>query len=97
MIRGSTPTHTFRVPFDTSTIDELHLIYSTNGKVRVRKTKEDCILKDNTIEVMLTQDDTLKLTEAFVNIQLRVVRDGVVFSSRALAVPVGKCLEDEVI
>ena len=97
MIRGSTPTHTFTVPFETDTIDELHIVYSQNGIVKVKKTKEDCKLKDRKIETTLSQEDTLQFTDAYVHIQLRVVREGVVFSSRVLAIPVGRCLEDEVI
>ena len=97
MIRGTTATHTFTVPFDVSTIDALSVAYSQNGKLKVRKTKDDCVLKNNTISVTLSQHDTLMFTDSQVSIQLKVSRSGVVMASKIVMIPVDRCLDCEVL
>ena len=69
MIRGTTPTFTFtiRPKRQTDTIDltEAEHIYLTilQGRTEIEKTEEDMEITANTVEVWLTQDESLKLVE----------------------------------
>ena len=80
MVRGSTPTFTFTIPFDVSLIDKLYVTVEQTvegEKIQVEKSKEQCTLKGNQIECKLTQEDTLSFKESYhVLIQLRVLTAG---------------------
>lgn len=77
MIRGTTPTHTFEIPFNTSMIASVRVVYAQDDAVIVTKCTEDCIFDGNTINVTLTQEDTLKFDcKKCVQIQLRVLTTG---------------------
>ena len=56
--RGTTPTHTFTFPFDTSSIKSLKIIYAQGDVEVFHKTKEDCRLDGNSAYVTLTQEET---------------------------------------
>lgn len=98
MIRGTTPKHTFTIPFDTSTIDDVRIIYAQGDEQKFVKELADCTLDGNTISVTLTQEQTFLFTDdKLVQIQLRVkTNTGEILSSDVLVVFVGKCLDTEV-
>ncbi|MBR5835593.1 MAG: hypothetical protein IKY66_05450 [Bacteroidales bacterium] len=96
MIRGTTPTHSFTLPINVDTIDEIHIIYSQNGRVKVRKTKKDCAMWDNKVELKLSQNETLNFTHAPVQMQVRIMRQDTVMASKVFTLNCGKCLENEV-
>ena len=100
MIRGTTPTHTFNIPYNATDIDVVRIIYAQSDKEIFVKTTEECSLTDKSIVVQLTQEDTFKFDNNYpVQIQLRVkMKDtGVVMSTKVMRVTVGKCLENEVL
>lgn len=99
MIRGTTPTHIFRLPFDTSLIDEVRIIYSQNDEQILVKETVDCNLDGNTISVTLTQEDTFKFDcKKCVQIQVRVLTArGEALASKIKHIDVEKCLDNEVI
>lgn len=92
MIRGTTPTHTFEVPFDTGTIDELEIQYVQGRNAILTKIKDDCVLAENIIRVDLTQEETLRFKEGYATVQLRVSRQGIVMACKPFVMPVGRCL-----
>lgn len=92
MIRGTTPTHTFEVPFHTSTIDELEILYVQGKGPILTKVKDDCTFTDNVIRVDLTQEETLKFKEGYATVQLRVSRQGIVMACKPFVMPVGRGL-----
>lgn len=95
MKRGTTPTHTFTVPFDTAGISEARVIYSQQGRTVLVKT--DLTMEKNVITVRLTQEDTFRFSPDRVDIQLRVkFPDGTVLASDIRTVPVERCLEEVV-
>lgn len=97
MMRGTTPKHTFNIPFDVSIIKELRVVY-LQGKVCVVKKNEDCILEGETITVNLSQQDTFKFDSKPTEIQIRIkTNDGQVFGSSIKNIDVGRCLDDEVL
>lgn len=99
MIRGTTPTHIFTIPIDTSLIKEVRVAYAQDDVALVIKTTEDCSLADKTITTTLTQEDTFTFDcRKPVQIQLRVLTTGgKVFNSLVEIVGVSKCLSNEVL
>lgn len=99
MIRGTTPIHTFTIPFDISLIKEVKIIYSQEDEQILCKRMEDCVLEGTVIKTSLTQEDTFKFDcKKPVQIQVRVLTiDHEVLASNIINVTVGKCLDDEVL
>ena len=74
MIKGTTPTHTFSLPFGTEMIKKIEVVYAQNDAVKLTKESEDCAFDGNTVSVKLTQEDTLVFDEGVcVEIQVRVL------------------------
>lgn len=74
MIRGTTPTHTFNIPYDASLVEDFRVSYSqyekiideygevkTVAKTLITKKMGDVnvTLEEKTIKVRLTQEETL--------------------------------------
>lgn len=99
MIRGTTPTHTFNLPFDTSLIDKVRVLYAQNDAVILVKNESDCVANDDTITLKLTQEETFLFDRKLpVEIQVRILcNDGTVLTSVPYKVGVLKCLQDEVL
>ena len=99
MIRGTTPTHTFTLPFDVARVKQIRILYAQNRNVLVTKETADCVMEGSTVSVTLTQEDTFKFDcEEHVQIQLRVLTtDGQALSTPIKVVDVGTCLDTEVI
>lgn len=99
MQRGTTPTHFFNLPFDTSLISCVRVIYAQHDQVVFVKSTADCIMEGDQIRVTLTQEDTLLLDcSALVQVQLRVLTTaGEALATDVILVGVGKCLDNEVL
>lgn len=99
MIIGTTPKHTFNIPFDTSLISKVRVLYSQDDVLVLTKKHEDCVIENNTVTVELTQEDTFKLDHTKdVEIQLRVLTTGNdAIASIPKKVGIVKCLETEVL
>lgn len=99
MIRGTTPTHTFQIPFNTNLLKEIRISYAQKDDVVVEKSTEDCKLDGMNITVKLTQEETLRFSEnVMAALQLRVLlNDGNVLATPVLRLDVGELLQDEVI
>ena len=99
MIRGTTPTHTFNIPFDTSLVDEVKITYAQEDEIVLVKGTPDCILDTNTIKVTLSQDDTFKFDcKKSVQVQLRILtKSGEALASVVENIGVSKCLDNEVL
>ena len=77
MIRGTTPTHTFIIPLDTSMIAEVMVIYAQDDQEVFHKDTYDCEMDGNEISVKLTQEETLMFNPLRnVQIQLRLLTTG---------------------
>lgn len=99
MTRGTTPTHTYTLPFGVENVEKLRIIYAQDGESKLVKTEEDCTLAGDTVTVRLTQEETLAFySECLVEIQVRVLTpEGEALASNVMRVKPGVCLEDEVI
>lgn len=77
MTRGTTPTHSFVLPFAADMIEECSIAYSQKGQTRLIKRTEDCILEENIVSTKLSQQETLGFDECvYVEIQLKVKLKG---------------------
>ena len=96
MIRGTTPTLTFTLPFSTSTIKSMMLTFSQSGREVFTLTQNDCVLEDTSCEVHLTQKQTLKFsTASMVEIQIRVLtNDGNALASNIITTSASRILKD---
>lgn len=99
MTRGTTPTHTYSLPFDVENVAKARIIYAQRGEVKIKKTEADCVMEGNTIQVRLTQEETLCFEEnVCVDIQVRVLTTGGdAPASRIMHVLPGALLENEVL
>lgn len=99
MIRGTTPTHIFKIPFDTGQLKEIRISYAQDDKVIVEKNTSDCILKGDEITVTLSQEDTLKFSHRkVVEVQLKVLTiDGGVLANNVIRVSAEEVLNEEVL
>lgn len=98
MIRGTTPTHVFDIPFDTALVKEARITYAQENQVIVDKKTEDCTMSGNTISVTLTQEDTLKFDHAcMAEVQLKVLAEGCVMAMPVKTLSIDKILNEEVL
>ena len=105
MIRGTTPTLEFRLPFSASLIKSAQIMvsYVDNYKeVIIEKGIDECVLEGMTISTELTQEETLAFPAPITaEVQLRVVvdRDGkdVTLATDTYKVKVKKLLKDGVL
>lgn len=99
MIRGTTPTHTFKLPFNTDIIKSVRIIYSQCNCKILHKNTEDMNIKDDTITLKLTQEETLRFKYGMpVKIQLRILTTSDdAMNSNIIIDTVDECLDDEVI
>ena len=102
MIRGTTPTFLWNLPFQSSLIKSAEIIlkYSdANKEILIEKTKDDCILGETSIAVTLTQEETLQFpAQASVFVQLRVLlNDGTALATHSIEIAVDMLLKEGVI
>jgi hypothetical protein len=99
MTRGTTPTHTFKIPIHSSLVKSVMVIYAQNDKEVFHKDKWDCTMKGNEISVTLAQEETLKFDHRQnVQVQLRILTvDDVAMASLVSVISVKQCLNDEVL
>lgn len=98
MIRGTTPTLGFVFPFDLNTLKEIHVAFAQRKLLIDKVIVNDGNLEGTTLQVPLTQDETLSLSAGVVRIQVRAKHvNGNVVASGILEVPVEAILKDGVI
>lgn len=99
MFRGTTPTLEFSLPIETSTLSEAWITLAQCGQVVINKTLSDCEIGENTLDLTLTQDETLALSsEAQTEIQLRVkTSSGKAFASKIFTESTERILKDGVL
>ena len=99
MYRATTPTHIFKLPFDTGLLKKVQITYQQFGQTILQKTEKDCSLDGAEIKLQLTQEETLRFQPtAEVFIQLRVLtNEGKVLASRIERKLPKECLDEEVL
>lgn len=96
MIRGSTPTLTFTLPFDGGIIASLYITFAQRGKEVLTLTEKDCALEGMTITTKLSQAQTLKFDHSCpLEIQMRILTtDGNALASNIIPCSVERILKD---
>ena len=100
MIRGTTPTHIFTIPFDAELVKAGKIIYAQDGENIIEKTLAECSFEGNTIKVRLTQEESFRFDchKGYVYIQIRLLTvAGDVIASELMRVSVERCLDSEVL
>lgn len=102
MIRGTTPTLLFNLPFEASIIKSAEIVLQyvdDNKKVIIEKTLADCEIDTTSIWTRLTQEETLLIpAPATVSVQLRVLTvDDIALATKIHNVSVKKLLKGDVI
>ena len=99
MIRGTTPTLEFTIPFDTSELAEAFVTLAQNDTIILDKALNDCKCDARMLSVKLSQEDTLKLScDCKTDIQVRVrTKAGDALASDIVRVDTEKILKDGVI
>lgn len=99
MIRGTTPTLEFIIPFDTGQLAEAFVTLSQNGSIVIDKALTECNCNENKLSVRLTQEETLKLQcDCMTEIQIRAkTLEGEAIASQIIKVNTERILKDGVI
>lgn len=96
---GTTPTHTFTIPFESDLIADLRITYSQKNKKIFTKRFEDVEIVGNDINITLTQEETFNFKEkelVFIQLKIKTVDDQV-FNSDLILMRVEPALDGEVI
>lgn len=59
MRRGTTPTHTFTMPFSIPEGSCIRIVYAQNDKIILERTTESCTVDEKKVCVRLTDEETL--------------------------------------
>ncbi len=99
IMRGTTPTHEFVIPFNTDMIAALRISYAQDDKEIIVKREGECSLASKTVSVTLTQEETFKLDcKKQVEVQIRILtKGGEALENDIIYLGVGKCLNNEVL
>lgn len=99
MIRGTTPTLKFVIPFDTSLLATAYITLAQNGEVVLEKEMTQCNCKERVLSVQLKQEETLMLTcDCKTEIQVRAkTLEGASLASDIFIVDTERILKDGVI
>lgn len=99
MIRATTPTHKFNLPFEANLLKTVIISYGQYGNEILKKETDDCTFSENSITVKLTQAETAKFKGGIpVEIQIRALDyTGDAVASKYYIVPCDKVLNDEVL
>ena len=72
-MRGTTPIHTFYLPFSAEDIAKAKVVYKVDDQILVKKNTSDCKMESNSISVTLTREETVKFPDnTIVKAQLEV-------------------------
>ena len=96
MYRGTTPTITFTLPFESSRITALNLCFAQQDTVVLEKGLADCNLEGNTLKVSLTERETLLFDtkKGMVEMQLRIGCGDARMASNIMQASVERILKD---
>ena len=97
-MRGTTPTHIFTLPFETTLVKGVKVTYAHNGDIVLEKETQDCKLEGNTVTLKLTQEETLLFeNNQLVQVQIRLLlHNGDALCSIIYHCHTGVLLDDEV-
>ena len=104
MYRVTTPTHTFKLPMETSTLLVIQVVYKQQ-KTKLKKQYQNNTLPDGmTLEgknvvIRLTQEETKQfVADDYVKTQIRVLTNaGDAYASKTFSIYVNDVLDEEIL
>lgn len=99
IIRGTTPEHEFELPYPLELIGDIRVIYGQGGRPTFTKTKEDCVLSEGKISVLLTQEETLSVLPSKpldIEIRIKLTNGKVVRTEEPISLRVIGSMDNEV-
>lgn len=99
MIRATTPTHKFTLPFNyTQYVKKILITYSQKGNIVLEKNENDVQIDGNIVSYKLTQEETKLFSNGDVRVQVRVLTiDNDALASKEQTVHIDNVLNDEVL
>jgi hypothetical protein len=99
MIRATTPTHKFTLPFNyTQYVKKILITYYQKGNIVLEKNENDVQIDGNIVSYKLTQEETKLFSNGFVRVQVRVLTiNDDALASEEQTVPIDNVLNDEVL
>lgn len=97
--RGTTPTHTFTLPFERELVSDLRITYFQNKKEVFVKDMDEIEFSERDINLTLTQEETFLFEsgkEVLIQIKIKT-SDGTVLNSDIIKMRVDASLNNEVI
>ena len=84
MIRGTTPTITYKFPFEVSTIEKVRIYFMQGNVTLLTKDEDDITTEGNQISVTLTEEETYAFSpKKRIDTQVRfLTTDGTVGASK---------------
>ena len=97
--RGTTPTHSFTLPFEADMVSDLRITYFQNKKVVFIKNLNGIEFVENEISFTLTQQETYMFEAGKeVSVQIKIkTKEGLVLNSDIMTMRVDESLDNEVI
>lgn len=97
IIRATTPSFIFKLPFDTSTVKELLITFSQCGRKILNKKDADVVFDEDKIKFVLTQNETNLFNKGPAQIQCRVTKtNNGVYASSVIDCVVMEVLNDSI-
>lgn len=99
MRKGTTPSLTFSLPFDSSMVQCARIVFAHNNTPVLVKADDECVFSGNEVAITLTQEETFLFNcDTNYQVQVRVkLTDGSVQASEIMTLPVERCLDEEVL
>lgn len=99
MIRATTPTHRFTLPFDYAKyVKKILITYSQRGVIVLEKNENDVQIDGNIVSYKLTQEETKLFSNGDVRIQVRILTlNDEALASEKYSVHIDNVLNDEVL
>lgn len=101
MIRGTTPTLKFKIPYKADLIEDGYITFSRKGKIfkDISFSDERVSIQDKFILITFSQEDTLEFnSRAMYSVQLRILlKGGKAVASNIIAIGIGSILKNGVI
>ena len=84
MIRGTTPTITYRFPFETTALTKIRIYFMQGNETLLTLREEDCVIEGNTVKVTLKEEETYAFNpKKRIDTQVRfLTEDGTVGASK---------------
>ena len=95
MYRGTTPTFTFKLPMDGTTLTKLAVTFRQDGMDAIERELADCVVTADSVTCTLTEAETLRLQAGrTLEIQLRAGVGTARMASQIFRIPVARILKE---